>query len=153
LSSFWGGGADLSQTSLQTRMPRNVLILKTNFCPTSFPLPRPEKPISALISSYRTRAAVLQNNRTPCAEQQQPNVQLYRTLIQFPKADRIGPPHLPFDFFGQRAFARSIKDGSTCLGAPATISSNPAMNPFLRKCLSRTSATSACQSALSPALT
>jgi hypothetical protein len=40
-------------------------------------------------------------------------------------------PHLPSDFLGRRAFARSRKDGSIYLGASETISSNPDMNPFL----------------------
>ena len=60
--------------------------------------------------------------------------------------------HLRCPVLGQRAFARFRKDGSSCPGVPETIASNPAMNPFLRKCRSRTSEITASQSASSPAL-
>jgi hypothetical protein len=38
---------------------------------------------------------------------------------------------LPYDFFAQRFFARSRKDGSKYEAVPETIRSNPIMKPFL----------------------
>jgi hypothetical protein len=51
-----------------------------------------------------------------------------------PAAKMLQPAtHLRPDFPSQRAFARVKKRGLTCLGAPETIFSNPAMKPFFRK--------------------
>ena len=51
------------------------------------------------------------------------------------------------NFDRPRARARSMNEGSTALGAPATIASNRAIKPFLRKCRVRTSSTTVCQAA------